>query len=201
MPNTSSPGMMNQLHDCEQDDLATTTATRGTKTSLADRQNEWAVFFKLIGVYFIPLSLVNSLKMANIGKLPYGVLVTAPKFGLQTKSQKEIFYGGVCTDCKEKRAGSSKFVVFSFIYWAQCRRRRLRRCSQDLSMCVNGQESEHGFSKTACHLFTRQIHVCYPRFGPLLNGLLPFSGNRHLGGEGKKSRCCRKNIFQRNNQM
>ena len=97
--------------------------------------------------------------MANIGELPYGVLGTAPKFGLQTTSQKEIFYGGVRTGCKEKRAGRSKFVVFSVIYWAHCRRRRslgreetlargnacyagyrrrLRRCSQDLSMCVNG---------------------------------------------------------------
>ena len=54
--------------------------------------------------------------MANIGELPYGVLGTAPKFGLQTASQKEIFYGGVRTGCKEKRAGRSKFVVFSFIY-------------------------------------------------------------------------------------
>ena len=29
-------------------------------------------------------------------------------------------------------------------------------------------------------------HVCYPRFGPLLIDLLRLSGNRHLGGEGKK---------------
>ena len=62
--------------------------------------------------------------MANIGELPYGVLGTAPKFGLQTTWQKEIFYGGVRTGCKEERAGRSKFVVFSFIYWAHCRRRR-----------------------------------------------------------------------------
>ena len=54
-------------------------------------------------------------------------------------------------------------------------------------MCVNGYESEHGFTKNACYLFTRYIHECYPRFGPLLNDLLRFSGNRHLGGEGKKS--------------
>ena len=62
--------------------------------------------------------------MANIGELPYVFLGTAPKFGLQTTSQKEIFYGGVRTGCKEKRAGRSKFVAFSFIYWAHCRRRR-----------------------------------------------------------------------------
>ena len=54
-------------------------------------------------------------------------------------------------------------------------------------MCVNGYESEHGFTKNACHLFTRYIHECYQRFGSLLNDLLRFSGNRHLGGEGKKS--------------
>ena len=93
-------------------------------------------FFKLVRV--ISLHSLNSLKMANIGELPYGVLGTAPKFGLQTTSQKEIFYGGIRTGCKAKRAGRSKFVAFSFIYWAHCRRRRLRRCSQDLSMCVNG---------------------------------------------------------------
>ena len=84
--------------------------------------------------------------MANIAELPYGVLGTAPKYGLQTTSQKEIFYGGVRTGFKEKRAGHAKFVVFSFIYWAHCRSRsrrrrrhcRLRRCFQDLLMCVNG---------------------------------------------------------------
>ena len=54
-------------------------------------------------------------------------------------------------------------------------------------MRVNGYESEHGFTKNACHLFTRYIHECYQRFGSLLNDLLRFSGNRHLGGEGKKS--------------
>ena len=73
---------------------------------------------------------------------------------LQTTSQKEI-YSGVRTGCKEKRAGRAKFVVFSFTYWAHCSRCHhcLRRCSQDLSMCVNGWESEHGFSKNACHHF------------------------------------------------
>ena len=71
--------------------------------------------------------------MANIGELPYGVLGTAPKFGLQTASQKEIFYGGVHTGCKGKRAGRSKFVVFSFIYWAHCRRRRSLRREETLA--------------------------------------------------------------------
>ena len=89
--------------------------------------------------------------MANMGELPYGVLETAPKFGsakklnlsrvyvLQTTTQNEFFYGGVRTSCKKKRAGRAKFVVFSFTYWAHCRRRHrgLRCCSQDLSTCVN----------------------------------------------------------------
>ena len=57
----------------------------------------------------------------------------APKFGLQTASQKEIFYGGVHTGCKEKRVGRSKFVVFSFIYWAHCRRRRSLRREETLA--------------------------------------------------------------------
>ena len=56
------------------------------------------------------------------------------------------------------------------------------------------QRFGNGLSKNACQLFTRYIRKCYPRFGPLLNDLLRFSGNRHLGGEGKKVRCYRKNI-------
>ena len=101
---------------------------------------------------FFEFISVNFLQIANIGELPYGVLGTAPKFGsakelnlslpvyvLQTTSPKEIFYGGVRTGCKEKRAGRAKFAVFPFTYWAHCRRRHrgLRRCSQDLSICVN----------------------------------------------------------------
>ena len=67
---------------------------------------------------------------------------------LQTTSQKEI-YSGVRTGCKEKRAGRSKFVVF-FIYVLAS----LPSLSPlPLSMCVNGWESEHGFSKNACHHF------------------------------------------------
>ena len=35
----------------------------------------------------------------------------------------------------------------------------VRRCSQDLSMCVNGYKSDQ--------IFTR--YICHPRFGPLVN--------------------------------
>ena len=38
--------------------------------------------------------------------------------------------------------------------------------SQDLSMCVNGWESEHDLCKNAYHLFTR--YISYSRFGPSL---------------------------------
>ena len=43
----------------------------------------------------------------------------------------------------------------------------VRRCSQDLSMCVNGQESDHVFGKNACRLFTR--YICHSTFGPLVS--------------------------------
>ena len=48
-----------------------------------------------------------SLKIANIGELPYGVLATAPKFGLR----EEIELVRVFTSCKQRR--KRKFnVVF-----------------------------------------------------------------------------------------
>ena len=50
---------------------------------------------------------LNSLKMANIGELPYGVLETAPKFGLR----EEIKFVPVFTSSKQRR--QRKFnVVF-----------------------------------------------------------------------------------------
>ena len=68
--------------------------------------------------------------MENKGEPPYGVLGTAPNFGLreeiefvlvftsqlvlQTTSQQEI-YGRVRTGCKVKRAGPAKFVVFHLL--------------------------------------------------------------------------------------
>ena len=56
---------------------------------------------------------------------------------------------------KKSALDVQNLLFFSFTYWAHCSRRhcRPRRCSQDLSMCVNGWESEHGFSKNACHHF------------------------------------------------
>ena len=50
----------------------------------------------------------NSLKMANIGELPYGILGTAPKFGLR----EEIEFVPVLTSSKQSR--KRKFnVVFA----------------------------------------------------------------------------------------
>ena len=56
---------------------------------------------------------------------------------------------------KKSALDVQNLLFFSFTYWPHCRRCHhcLRRCSQDLSMCVNGWESEHGFSKNACHHF------------------------------------------------
>ena len=100
----------------------------------------------------------------------------------QTKSQKEI-QRRVHTGCKEKRATRAKFVVFyllielvSFdvlvavaVSVAASPAVAVRLCSQDLSTCVNGKESEQVFGKNACHLFTRSIYICHSRFGPLVN--------------------------------
>ena len=91
---------------------------------------------------------------------------------------------------KKSALDVQNLLFFSFTYWAHCRRRHrhLRRCSQDLSMCVNGQESEHGFSKHA-FIFSLDIYVIKIRS---INELLRFSGNPHLRGEGKKVSCFRK---------
>ena len=69
-----------------QDALATTTARAGY-------QNECAFFN-----FFAAIS-VNSLKIANIGELPQGVLGTAPKFGLS----EEIEFVPVFTSSKQRR--------------------------------------------------------------------------------------------------
>ena len=73
--------------------LATTTA-RTTKTSLAIKMNTRFLNFYL-----------NSFKMANIGELPYGVYVTAPKFGLREETE----FVPVFTSSKRRR--KRKFTV------------------------------------------------------------------------------------------
>ena len=74
----------------------------------------------------------------------------------------------------------------------------VRRCSQDLSMCVNGYESEHVFGKNICHFFTR--YVCHSRFGPLVNYFVCLETD--IWVERKKTVLClrKKMIFQRNKQ-
>ena len=124
--------------------------------------NECAFFFfsfllslkkKLFGVYF------NCLKMANISQLPDGDLGTAPKFGLREEIElvfvstsskqcrKRKFNVGFVQVFKEKRAARAKFVVFHLLIGlvsfdvvisVAATVARLRRCSRDLSMCVNG---------------------------------------------------------------
>ena len=69
-------------------------------------------FFVCLFVCFFFLKKLSrfsfiSLKIANIGELPYGVLATAPKFGLR----EEIELVRVFTSCKQRR--KRKFnVVF-----------------------------------------------------------------------------------------
>ena len=114
------------------------------------------------------------------------------------RRKTNFFYGGVRTSCKKKPAGRAKFVVFSFTYWVHCRRRHrgLRCCSQDLSTCVNRQEFEHGFSKNACHLFTRYIQSCMlSKTRSITDWFTSFLGKPTFGWRGKKIRCCRKNIY------
>ena len=111
----------------------------------------------------------NSLKMANIGELPYGILETA-KFGLREefnlflclRPPNKVAKGNL-TSCSHKLKRKAR--CSSFTYWARfvwrsrcCRRnRRLRRCSEDLSMCVTNPNTF--LEKNACHLFTRYIYV------------------------------------------
>ena len=52
-------------------------------------QSECTLFFFFFFFFFFNFSAfisVNSLKMANIGELPYGVFGTAPKFGLREET-------------------------------------------------------------------------------------------------------------------
>ena len=89
--------------------------------------------------------------MANIGKLPYGVLGTALKFGLseeiefvpvfmssKQRRKNKFFTVGFVQFVKKSALDPQNLLFFSFSFWDHLRRRRLRRCSQDLSMCVNG---------------------------------------------------------------
>ena len=78
---------------------------------------------------------------------------------------------GNLTSCSHKLKRKAR--CSSFTYWARfvwrcrcCRRhRRLRRCSEDLSMCVTNPNPF--LEKNACHLFTR--YICYCWFGTLMN--------------------------------
>ena len=116
--------------------------------------------------------------MANIGELPLRSLAEGPHPSSESakklklplclrppnKVAKENFFTVVFVQVVKKSAlDVQNLLFFSFTNWAHCcrRHRRLLGCSQDLSMCVNGYESEHGFTKNACHLFTRYIHECY----------------------------------------
>ena len=97
--------------------------------------------------------------MANISQLLDGDLTTASKFGLREEIElvfvstsskqcrKRKFNVGFVQVFKEKRAARAKFVVFHLLIGlvsfdvvisVAATVARLRRCSRDLSMCVNG---------------------------------------------------------------
>ena len=124
---------------------------------------------------------VNYLKMANTDESPYGVLGTSPKFGLREEIEFAPEFTSSKHRCKrnftvvfvqvvKKSVLDVQFFFFSFTNWAHCRRRhrRLRRCSQGLSMCVNGYESEHILVKMPA-IFSLVRYICYSRFSPLMD--------------------------------
>ena len=166
--------------------LANTTA-RATKTSLAIKMK---VRFFTKNFYF------NSLKMADTGELSNGVLGTAPKFGLRevfefvtvftsSKQRRKRKFTVVFVHVVKKSALDVQNLLFSFPYWAHCRRRHRhpRRCSQDLSMCVNSYESGNVFSNNAFHIFARYTGICSLRKHPFLLAL------RRLGRFARRNVC------------
>ena len=90
-------------------------------------QNECAFFFFFNFFAFIA---VNSLKIKSIGELPYGVLGTAPKFGLREEiddelplclrppnnGTKENKKGRVRTGCKKRALAWTCKICCFFIY-------------------------------------------------------------------------------------
>ena len=120
--------------------------------NLPSYQNDCAFFLSSFSRFF------NSLKIANISELPYGVLGTAPKFGVreeiefvpvftsskQCRKKKKKNVTSCSYRLKRKTRWTCKICCFSISNWARsvwhyhCFRRSLCRCSQDLSMCVNG---------------------------------------------------------------
>ena len=133
-------------------------------------------FFLLFRFYF------NSLKVANIGERPYGVLGTASKFRLR----EEIEFVPVFTSSKQRRKRKFNVVFVSvvkksvllvpnvlfFIYlsgWF-----RLTFSFPSLSSC---SESER-FGKNACHLLTRYIR--HSRFGPSVNYFVSLETNIYV---------------------
>ena len=144
-------------------------------------QNECAFFFFFNFFAFIA---VNSLKIKSIGELPYGVLGTAPKFGLREEiddelplclrppnnGTKENKKGRVRTGCKKRALAWTCKICCFFIYLLRSLPSPSPSSSSLLPGFINVRKrlgSEHVFSKKACHLFTR--YICYSRFGPLMN--------------------------------
>ena len=153
------------------------TTARATKTSLAIKMI-CALFFN-----FSAFISVNSLKMANIDELPYGVLGTALKFGLREETEFVPVFRSSKHRCKRnstvvfvqvvKKSALDVQNLLFFIYLlgslpSPSPSPSSRRCSQDLSVCVKGYESEHILVKTPA-IFSLVRYICYSRFGPLMN--------------------------------
>ena len=146
-------------------------------------------FFLLFRFYF------NSLKVANIGERPNGVLETASKFRLR----EEIEFAPVFTPYKQRRKRKFNVVfvqvvkksvlhvqnVLFFIYlsgWF-----RLTFSFPSLSSCSESKR----FGKNACHLLTR--YICHSSFGSSVNYFVSLETN--IWVERKKTiPCFRKNI-------
>ena len=140
--------------------------------------------------------------MANIGELPYGVLGTAPKFGSAKKLNlslclrppnnvaKRIFFTVVFVQVVKKSPLDVQNLLFFLLligFIAVAVTVAFVFAPRIYRLVWTVRNSNTVLVKTPA-IFSLDIysHVCYPRFGPLLIDLLRFSGNRHLGGEGRK---------------
>ena len=128
---------------------------------------------------FFEFSSFNSLKLANIGKLSYGVLGTAPKFGSAKKLNlsvclrppNNVTKGNFLRLCSyklivKKSALDVQSLSF-FIYLLGSFSSSSPPPSSLPPGFTVGIRTQHSFSKSACHLFTS--YVCYSKFGPLMN--------------------------------
>ena len=144
---------------------------RATKTSLAIKMKMRAFF------NFSAFISTNSPKMESWGRICSCVYV------LQTSLQKEL--------CPLDMQN-----LFFFIYLLGLLLSPSMSPSSllpDLSMCVNGYESEHILVKTPA-IFSLVRHVCYSRFSPLMNCFVSLETEMWVERQ-KKVLCFRKKNY------